>query len=408
MAQYTPSFVNLSGASQAIGNSLVQAAKMRYQQDQMVQSQLDDFEKNYNTEKLRNQDLATFTSAFKNYKEAALNYSRLNRSGSSPDEIATANVMKDRALNEMNSIYSKSASANQLLKERSEYRKLMAQKGYSTTDDVNNEIMQLSTNDVNNINLSSFTSPYDKPIYANGDDYKYLYASLKGARITQDNIEDESKSKEIDIDGYGKVKIPYMVAVTGSNIQDAITLTANALKAKPALNNTAVREYGEFMQKLAIPETETDPVLASDREIAKKKYNDIMAATGNKFSFSPELLMASNTPAFSQGTKDIGLDKKYHDMIQTELKRRLSGQRLAMAQKSLGLQFSKFGYLQDKDMQKLYLTPGAENIPSVAESAAKNNINLGDVRNSQVKHALAKKKKRGNISSFFENIQKQQ
>lgn len=404
MAQYTPSFVNLSGASQTLGNAFVQAAQMKYKQDQIVQSQLDDFEKNYNTEKLRDQDLPVFTSAFNNYKEAALRYSRLNRGGAKPEEIAAASSLKDRALNEMNSIYSKSASANQLLKERADYRRLMAQKGYTTTDDVNNEIMQLSTSPVTDLDLKKFTSPYDKPIYANDKDYQFLYGSLKTARTIQDNVEDATKSQEIDIKGYGKVKIPYMVSTTGSDINDVIALTANALKARPALNNTAIKEYTDFVQKLAIPETETDPVLASEREIAKKKYNDIMQITGGKYSLSPELLLASNTPAFTQSRKDIGLDKKVNDAIQAELKRRMSGQRLSMAQKALGLQFEKFGYLQDKDMRNLYFKPGSENIPSVAASAAKSGVDIKKIREGQQEAKGSSKKKGNRASNLFKDI----
>lgn len=407
MAQYTPSFVDTSGMTQGLIQGMQQAAKIKQQQDQLVQSQLDDFEKNFNTEKLRDQDLPVFTSAFKNYKEAALRYSRLNRGGAKPEEIAAASAIKDRALNEMNSIYSKSASANQLLKERADYRRLMAQKGYTTTDDVNNEIMQLSTSPVTNLDLSKFTSPYDKPIYANDKDYQFLYGSLKTAKSIQDNVEDPTKSQEIDIKGYGKVKIPYMVSKTGSDINDVIALTSNALKARPALNNTAIKEYTDFVQKLAIPDTETDPTLASERELAKKKYNQIMQITGGKYSLSPELLLASSTPAFTQSIKDIGLDKKVNDAIQAELKRRMSGQRLAMAQKALGLQFDRFGYLQDKEMRNMYFKPGSENIPSVAASAKNNNVDIEAVRKAQIKFAKDKRKKGGSVSALLSEIKPQ-
>lgn len=404
MAQYTPSFVDTSGFANPYAQGIINEAKIKQQQDQLVQSQLDDFEKNFNTEKLRDQDLPVFTSAFKNYKEAALRYSRLNRGGAKPEEIAAASALKDRALNDMNSIYSKSASANQLLKERADYRRLMAQKGYTTTDDVNNEIMQLSTSPVTDLDLKNFTSPYDKPIYANDKDYQFLYGSLKTARTIQDNIEDPTKSQEIDIKGYGKVKIPYMVSKTGSDINDVIALTSNALKARPALNNTAIKEYTDFVQKLAIPDTETDPTLASERELAKKKYNQIMQITGGKYSLSPELLLASSTPAFTQSIKDIGLDKKVNDAIQAELKRRMSGQRLSMAQKALGLQFEKFGYLQDKDMRNLYFKTGSENIPAVIKSANKAGVNIEEIRKDQKEAKGNSKKKGGNAAALLGGV----
>jgi hypothetical protein len=397
--------VDFSAAGQAIAQGIQQAAMFRYRQDQIVQSQLEDFEKNYNTEKLRDQDLPVFTSAFQKYKEAALRYSRLNRGGAKPEEIAAASAIKDRTLNEINDIYSKSASANQLLKERSDYRKLMIQKGYTTTDDVNNEIMQLSTAPVTQLDLKAFTSPYDKPIYANADDYKYLYGSLKLAKPNPVDVEDKSRTKKIKIEGYGEIEVPYMVSVSGSNVGDVLALTESALKYRPALGNSAVKDYNEFIQKLAIPETETDPVLASERELAKKKYQEIMDKTGGQYTLTPAVLIASNTPALTKTTKDKGLDKKYFDMIQAELKRRLSGKRLAMAQKSLGLQFDKFGYLQDKDMRGLFFKAGSENIPTVAEAATKAGVDLGKVRESQREAKGSSKKNK--LNPLLANIKPQ-
>ena len=375
--------VDFSAAGQAIAQGIQQAAEFRYKQDLLAQKKLDDFEKNFDTDKLRVQDLGVFTSAFKDYKEAALRYSRLNRGGAKPEEVAAASAIKDRTLNEIKDIYSKSTSANQLLKERSDYRKLMIQKGYTTTDDVNKEIDALSSLSVKDLDLKAFTSPYDKPIYANADDYKYLYGSLKLAKPNPVDVEDKSRTKKIKIEGYGEIEVPYMVSVSGSNVGDVLALTESALKYRPALGNSAVKEYNEFIQKLAIPETETDPVLASERELAKKKYQEIMDKTGGQYTLTPALLLASNTPALSKVTKDKGLDKKQFDMIQAELKRRLSGRRLALAQKSLGLQFDRFGYLQDKNMRDLFFKPGSENIPGVAEAAKKAGVDLKAVRESQ-------------------------
>jgi hypothetical protein len=164
-------------------------------------------------------------------------------------------------------------------------------------------------------------------------------------------------------------------------------------------------EYNDFIQKLSIPDTETDPILASERELAKNKYQDIINKTGGEYALTPALLLASNTAALTRNTKDKGLDKKYFDMIQAELKRRLSGQRLAMAQKSLGLQFDKFGYLQDKDMRGLFFKAGSENIPTVAEAATKAGVDLGKVRESQREAKGSSKKNK--LNPLLANIKPQ-
>jgi hypothetical protein len=178
------------------------------------------------------------------------------------------------------------------------------------------------------------------------------------------------------------------------------------MKGKTALGNTALKEYNDFIQKLSIPDTDTDPILASESELAKNKYQDIINKTGGEYALTPALLLASNTAALTRNTKDKGLDKKYFDMIQAELKRRLSGQRLINAQKSLGLAFDKFGYLQDKDMRGLFFKAGSENIPTVAEAATKAGVNLGEVRKAQVEDVRAKRKKGPNsVSALLRGIQ---
>ena len=82
--------VDFSGIGQGIAQGLLMRAQLKKEQDLIVQKNLEDFEKNYDKTKLRDQDLAPFTMAFKDYKEAALRYSRMNRSGRVSSAKATA------------------------------------------------------------------------------------------------------------------------------------------------------------------------------------------------------------------------------------------------------------------------------------------------------------------------------
>ena len=122
MAQYTPSFVDTSGMTQGLIQGIQQAAQIKQQQDQLVQKDIEDFEKNYDPRRLKEEHIPEFTMAFKQYKEAALRYSRLNRSGAKPEEIAVASALKDKALSNMNSMYQNSTA---IANKQAEYAKLI-------------------------------------------------------------------------------------------------------------------------------------------------------------------------------------------------------------------------------------------------------------------------------------------
>jgi len=73
--------IDLSGALGTIATGMERAALMKKQQDQLAESKVDDFLKMYQPGKLRTNDLPDFINAYNQFKQSALNYSRLNRSG---------------------------------------------------------------------------------------------------------------------------------------------------------------------------------------------------------------------------------------------------------------------------------------------------------------------------------------
>jgi hypothetical protein len=253
MARYTPSFVDLSGATQAIGNAMAQVTQMRLQQDQMMQAQIDDFQKNYNPNKLRDQDLPVFASAFKNYKEAALRYSRLNRSGAKPEEIAAASAIKDRTLNEMNDLYKKSTIASSREAEYTDWMKNARVRGYMVPDELAANYSALRNSSAKDIDVENIKSAWDYEFTPREVDIKDLTDAM-------DKIGGGLKEKKPTIvtgREYGQTaggkKLYYdnVITMSGRNPNAVVTAINAKSMINPAVHNAAKMSYDNFKQALS-------------------------------------------------------------------------------------------------------------------------------------------------------------
>ena len=253
MARYTPSFVNLSGATEALVNAYDRAAQIRLQQDQMMQAQIDDFQKNYNPNKLRDQDLPVFASAFKNYKEAALRYSRLNRSGAKPEEIAAASAIKDRTLNEMNDLYKKSTIASSREAEYTDWMKNARVRGYMVPDELAANYSALRNSSAKDIDVENIKSAWDYEFTPREVDIKDLTDAM-------DKIGGGLKEKKPTIvtgREYGQTaggkKLYYdnVITMSGRNPNAVITAINAKSMINPAVHNAAKMSYDNFKQALS-------------------------------------------------------------------------------------------------------------------------------------------------------------
>jgi hypothetical protein len=364
MAQYKPSFVDLSGMSQGIAQGMQQAMQIKQQTDLMVEQRLNEFEKNYNPTKLRAQDLPAFTTAFQNYKQSALRYSRLNRGGAKPEEIAVANELKDRSLNEMNDLYSKSSMANQFLAERNDYRRLMAQRGYETPEEVNAQIMQLSTTPANQIDFKAITSPYDIDLKPNTRDLASVSTAFKN--LPKSIEEDVEETQDFDVPGFGKAKVRVMGKYKKANISDALNIARMQL-ANSKIANYIKDDYQDLIQGFNLPDDVTDPQLAIIKKQANNTIQDIQTNTGIQLNsiddITPELLLAYKMGAFSRQRVGYRTDKD-------ELNAAFKAQGIKMSQQRFdemvknntniqnnrlfgqAMQAERFGYKKTQDKNK--------------------------------------------------------
>ncbi len=401
MAQYKPSFVDTSGMTQGLINGINQAAEIKFKQDQLVQKQLEDYQDNYDAKKLRDSDLPDFISSFKQYKDAALRYSRLNQAGAKPEEIALASALKDKALNNMNTIYKNSATAKNLINERIEYRNNLYKQNRSMPSQVSDELMYLTTKPASEMDFSQFDSPYKLPLTAGKDSLNRLAATLKAIPLGEGvAYEQPELSKKVTITGYGDVAIPYMVTPKLRSRKAMMDAAGGLMAIDSGLANTAKDLYDEIQAGLNIPEDTTDPLALSQRKIAMDKYQRLMQGSTDENEFTPALVLAGSTGLLEPTIAKQKPDETKFKAVLQDMKSKLGEKKYRLAAQSLGLQFDKFGYTQEKDMLNNFLKAGSENVPSVQAAAKKRGVDLKDVRQSQINFAKSKKGKGSRLNAF--------
>ncbi len=259
MAQYTPSFVDTTGFVNAYNQGVINEAKIKQEQDLLVQKDIADFEKNYDPRRLKEEHIPEFTMAFKQYKDAALRYSRLNRGGAKPEEIATASALKDKALANMNSIYSNSTA---IANKQAEYAKLIEHRRLNqltVPDELNTNYAALQTMSATqkpdnvpsafSINLGGRTPNYKKVLedikYYNGGKANVFENSVKGDPV----IDVNTGKVMLDANGVPMYKTRVNKYESYSPLA-AVKATEANIAIDSALSDEARQEKLQFMDAL--------------------------------------------------------------------------------------------------------------------------------------------------------------
>lgn len=187
MATYKPSFVDISGLTQGVTRGLEIAAERKRQADASEEAKVNDFLKLYQPGKLREQDIPDFTSAYNNYKQSALNFSKLNRGGGKPEELAVAKTNMDKALGQLNSIYSNSAMAADRMAEYAEAIKYARNKGLSIPAEMSSIYDNLGRTSVGKLDINNIPSAGNFNLLSEDIDYTKLFKDLDlvGAKAKQ-------------------------------------------------------------------------------------------------------------------------------------------------------------------------------------------------------------------------------
>lgn len=187
MATYRPSFVDVSGLTQGISKGLEMAAQRKRQEDAISEARVDDFMKMYQPGKLREQDIPDFTTTYNNYKQAALQYSRINRSGGKPEQLAQAKSNMDKAMSGLNEVYNSSVKAANKIAEYGDAIKIARSKGLSVPSEMNQSFSLLSSVPISKLNVDSIPSAYSYKLLSEDADYTKVFKDLDllGAKAKQ-------------------------------------------------------------------------------------------------------------------------------------------------------------------------------------------------------------------------------
>jgi hypothetical protein len=187
MATYRPSFVDVSGLTAGISRGLEMAAQRKRQEDALAEQRVDEFLKTYRPDKLRDSDIGEFTNAYNNYKQAALQYSRMNRSGAKSDQLALANKAMNDALAGLNSVYGNSVKAANKMAEYADAIKIGRAKGLSIPQDMLTISGALASQPISKLNIDNIPSAYAFKLLSEDVDYQKLYKDMDtlGAKATQ-------------------------------------------------------------------------------------------------------------------------------------------------------------------------------------------------------------------------------
>lgn len=247
MATYRPSFVDTSGLSQGISRGLEIAAANKQREDQIAEARIQDFMKTYRPDKLRDNDIPDFTADYNTYKDAALMYSRLNRGGAKPEQLAIAKVQMDKALGNLNSTYTNSATASNKLAEYANYINTAKQKGYAIPNDVTNNYNALSTSTIKNIDVAKIPSAFTFDLIPKEIDYNGINTILdnSNAKLFDKTVETRKVPYGKDINGkqlYATEQTKY----AGRDPYSTVDMLKKIGNSKGDIYNASKKEYEDL------------------------------------------------------------------------------------------------------------------------------------------------------------------
>jgi hypothetical protein len=239
--------IDLSGALGTIATGMERAALMKKQQDQLAESKVDDFLKMYQPGKLRTNDLPDFINAYNQFKQSALNYSRLNRSGKDASLISAADVQRQKALGELNQVYAKSSTLADKQAEYAEYLKAARTKGYEVPSEVSGIINTLTSSKLSDLDLNNIPSAYSFDLMPKEIDLAKIGEGLDRtqAKIKEVTSKDEQFVWGQDINGK-----PIMATKTtkylGRDPRSTVDFLSIMSRTNPKINNQAKEDYSLF------------------------------------------------------------------------------------------------------------------------------------------------------------------
>ena len=366
--------VDFSGLGQGIAQGLVMAAQNKRYREEVARRDVEEFRNNYNPKNLQTKDIPDFTTAFEDYKQTALQFSRLNKGRSSSIELAAATKAKELALNKMNTIYSQSAKVNEYANSLADYSKLLGAKGYRVPQQISDRMNYILKTPSNQIKDEDFVDPRTINIEPNANDLRASQMMFKSIDKGIDTDVDEVIKQNIP--GIGDVEIKAKTKYKVGNPETVINTAKLGLNSIDTMDNTFKDQVDLLKKGLSITQTDIieDESLAAARIQAEAKLKDLQNKLGddtfNPLEIDEEDLKAVlyadsfggfdripqgsyyDKTAFEAALKSKGLtdkDNKFKEAVrQFEIKNANTQTGLGLREQGLGLQIEKFKFSKSK------------------------------------------------------------
>lgn len=276
MAQYQPSYVDVSGFSKAISDAAYKAQQLAVRQQEFMNRSIDNQFRTYSG-KLRKQDMAKFDTYFGEYSEALKDLQRYNRVGGRSSDMMAASELVNEKKQQMLDFIDRSTKLGQI------------QLGLGKLYKDGGKLLNKSKYDGVYNNLNSYDA----------DQLNELYGGI-------DKIPMDFELKKEDIDT-GK----YFGTIKGfSKIGNVSSSAIKQPKINPSTNQQETKPYslGEFGQ-INVPVVEVKIGLTPS-----EARNAVWASSvpGSQFQDAPDLFLKevteglkSTNPSVQQQSKDM-------------------------------------------------------------------------------------------------------
>lgn len=312
MATYRPSFVDVSGFTAGLSRGLEMEAQRKRQEDALAEQRVDEFLKTYRPDKLRDSDIGEFTNAYNNYKQAALQYSRMNRSGAKSEQLALANKAMNDALAGLNSVYGNSVKTANKMAEYADAIKIGRAKGLSIPREMLAISGALSSQPISKLNIDNVPSAYAFKLLSEDVDYQKLYKDMDtlGAKATQKT---QFLRSEQPLDTFlGRPIYSREKITTETRNPATIAKALPALLADPTHNGLKIQMDNQFQQFANADDATKQEVVNG----LKQYFGNI-----NANQVTPEMLIA--TRLASSGVVKREDDPNYAKIQIDEIKTRI-------------------------------------------------------------------------------------
>jgi hypothetical protein len=339
--------IDFSGLGQGIARGLEQAANMRMQQEQIVRKEIDDFKSTYDTNKIMSKDIPLFASEFDNYRNTAIEYSKMNRRRVKPSDLAAKKAELDAVKGRLNKVYTDSAMAGSVLDGLVKYADRMTATGYALPDDMNRDIIKLKTQPINKINFDELKAPTAYEFEANERDLAELDRTLVGIK---DNKGEYTKSEAFKVPlgepnkpGYQEISVPEREKFSMKDPYAVLGRINQALGADARIKNAATAQKNQLISSIQSTATDEDSLIK--QKLAKNTADKILTAypelNGDIAKATPAMVISATRGYLDRNTLGTYVSMKEFDAklkgLNLNMKDKATLDRLAIArQKALG------------------------------------------------------------------------